>query len=888
MVMKRYFYSIMLCFFLLGTFSVCDAKTLFDVLKELDEQAVSKPLPPKQAKSFVKEATSAFNVLVQAIQKEDIEVVFGLDRQQASLCRLKFKSERERYLKNFSERFKNKAYIKTETGFLPYEVRLGPEGYEPKVFFSKGAKVEVIDAIASSIPEGYRVKLQIRIKYTQENAPYYVDEIDVDYTGGGIKPIPLYYPTIFEHSHPFSQEGKFRNYKLKMQPRYVGEATIVAIMDKNPELGDKWLFREVRYQARDLRFIELSQLTKPQPHSPQPPSLQPHSPQPPSSIPKAILDALNPYLREEENKYLDKSIDNQGREYSVVLTSKELDFDGIKRRLSMRGGQLGSVKETDIIAYPMELTASGYKIEQEKALEIIDNLSIKHLAQEKVVLPYDIDEMTISNYKNSWISEMRNLIENLGREPDKKVLYRKVFREMLSTQIMGQEDLDSLAVDIINAVDQVARNYSSAEVITSIPKGEIIKKIMELRAEGVNIPGTLPMIKAPIDRLYFISAGIKWIGRATTAIKGLVYISTPVVFVEKLCQNLEKIIPYLDGDCKIAAQEVLSETRQEITMYKNKAYEWWDAEVRKAVVTDITPEIISSQCKLWKIPGIGDVFLGIAMAWKGTKFLTNTDKILDEMHLANQAAWIQEEAKNEWLRLRKEIKDGEIPSLSIIENLRAVYEIYILSGIVGNKHLSRAFNAQDNDLLSRIFTRPDDLSAQYQNISWEMMRALVEWENPILVEKVYQNLISRILAIPKLSEPDIVLPDFSSPTATWNTIKMAVRKKDKDLLLECLSKEERSSKGVLPNIDDLLVYGEEGQNRLLNSTIVKEEFVNSNLRVLRVKIGNNEEEVCFLLEDGAWKISGEPFKLEPGLYSRWLLWNIFQQFPPNRMSLIED
>lgn len=102
------------------------------------------------------------------------------------------------------------------------------------------------------------------------------------------------------------------------------------------------------------------------------------------------------------------------------------------------------------------------------------------------------------------------------------------------------------------------------------------------------------------------------------------------------------------------------------------------------------------------------------------------------------------------------------------------------------------------------------------------------------------------------------IKDFSSPTATWNTFKIAVREKDTDLLMECFSKEERIE--VRRDRIDEFWESEECLNKALNSTIVKEVAADTNSRLLQIKVDDECEEVYFLLEDNEWRLSSRAAK----------------------------
>ncbi|MFH1859569.1 MAG: hypothetical protein ABH870_00910 [bacterium] len=75
-----------------------------------------------------------------------------------------------------------------------------------------------------------------------------------------------------------------------------------------------------------------------------------------------------------------------------------------------------------------------------------------------------------------------------------------------------------------------------------------------------------------------------------------------------------------------------------------------------------------------------------------------------------------------------------------INEIKAGCNIYLLASIIGHRHLAQAFHAQDKGLLEQVFTKADDLSAKYQELSWQIMQALAECRNPGVVNAVCRNL----------------------------------------------------------------------------------------------------------------------------------------------------
>ena len=73
----------------------------------------------------------------------------------------------------------------------------------------------------------YFGKIEIKVNYNSSNSPYYVPKVDVEFTGFGIKPIPMYPPTIFEYGHLFLSNPKFRDYNLNISEQKIKQALIL-------------------------------------------------------------------------------------------------------------------------------------------------------------------------------------------------------------------------------------------------------------------------------------------------------------------------------------------------------------------------------------------------------------------------------------------------------------------------------------------------------------------------------------------------------------------------------------------------------------------------------------------------------------------------------------
>ena len=204
---------------------------------------------------------STFESFVSAVQKKDIQRVFAMDYKQVKRCKDVFKSDKEKYFKEFSKLFEVKANDGCSCYFCdlaPFcEIDTGPAGYTPKIFFPAGVKVKVLDVIVkkSEYEEGRRyAKLQVKVNYDSSNSPYYVKEVEVDFpeqtTSFGIpmiKPTPLYPSTIFEHNHPFRKAPKFRKYDLIISPQGIKQAIIIVEMELNPGLSNRWLFKNLNW-----------------------------------------------------------------------------------------------------------------------------------------------------------------------------------------------------------------------------------------------------------------------------------------------------------------------------------------------------------------------------------------------------------------------------------------------------------------------------------------------------------------------------------------------------------------------------------------------------------------------------------------------------------------
>ncbi|HAV43415.1 TPA: hypothetical protein DCX15_05310, partial [bacterium] len=108
--------------------------------------------------------------------------------------------------------------------------------------------------------------------------------------------------------------------------------------------------------------------------------------------------------------------------------------------------------------------------------------------------------------------------------------------------------------------------------------------------------------------------------------------------------------------------------------------------------------------------------------------------------------------------------------------------------------------------------------------------------------------------------------DFSSPTATWNTLKMALRERDEDLFLECFYEDEE--KEITKHSIEIAFGDKEFHNAILNSVIIREIAEGDNLRLLQIKVEEDEGDIWFVREDDEWKFAagGPPddWKFAPG------------------------
>lgn len=194
----------------------------------------------------------AFRSYIAAVRTADTERLLALDAGLWERTKSLFASDRE----DFAGQLREKLALPAASASIENGFEQPACDYPARAFFPAGAEVSVLDQVVENEDQ---VKLQVRVEYPEDVAPVYVEAVDVvwneptTYRGGlhipRIKPIPMFYPGIFEHGHPFlvrpRYQGRHETFDLNLRSRSVRLLMLTVSMVRDEKTGN-WIVRAIQ------------------------------------------------------------------------------------------------------------------------------------------------------------------------------------------------------------------------------------------------------------------------------------------------------------------------------------------------------------------------------------------------------------------------------------------------------------------------------------------------------------------------------------------------------------------------------------------------------------------------------------------------------------------